>query len=212
MSKYCGNCGAQMEDNAMVCGYCGTSLDGSSESTFKYEDPEKKAKITKIIKKITIAVIAIIVVSIAANIISSFVGYKGAVRKFMNAYKEENSEALVDMTCSFMQDEDYSEIIAYRYETRLENDFDNFDDYFDSKYSIKYEITNSSKLSDRQSKSIMEQLASNGFVSDDDIDVVKKIMIIKVAVTAKHGSDKTSTYKTIYLAKESGGWKLLDFE
>lgn len=37
-------------------------------------------------------------------------------------------------------------------------------------------------------------------------------MNVKVVITAKHGSDSTSTNKTIYLAKESGGWKLLDFE
>ena len=78
--------------------------------------------------------------------------------------------------------------------------------------AIKYEITDASKLSERQSKSVMEQLASNGLASEDDIDLVKKIMNVKVVITAKHGSDSTSTNKTIYLAKESGGWKLLDFE
>lgn len=67
-------------------------------------------------------------------------------------------------------------------------------------------------MSERQSKSVMEQLASNGLASEDDIDLVKKIMNVKVVITAKHGSDSTSTNKTIYLAKESGGWKLLDFE
>ena len=44
-----------MDDNAMVCGYCGTAFDGSSGNNFKYEDPEKKAKIQKIIKKVVIA-------------------------------------------------------------------------------------------------------------------------------------------------------------
>lgn len=212
MSKFCGNCGAQMDDNAMVCGYCGTAFNSASGNNFKYEDPEKKAKIKKIIKKVIVAVVIVTVISIALSIGSSFIGYRGAVRKFMNAYKNENSEALVDMTCSFMQDEDYAEIVAYKYESRLENDFDNFDYHFDSKYSIKYEITNASKLSERQSKSVMEQLASNGLASEDDVDLIKKIMNVKVVITAKHGSDSTSTNKTIYLAKESDGWKLLDFE
>lgn len=201
-----------MDDNAMVCGYCGTAFDGSSGNNFKYEDPEKKAKIQKIIKKVVIAVVVVTVLSIAASIGSSFVGYRGAIRKFMNAYKAENAEAMVDMTCSFMQDEEYAEIVAYRYENRLESDFDSFDYHFDSKYSIKYEITDASKLSERQSKNVMEQLASNGLASEDDIDLVKKIMNVKVVITAKHGSDSTSTNKTIYLAKESSGWKLLDFE
>lgn len=201
-----------MDDNAMVCGYCGTAFNSASGNNFKYEDPEKKAKIKKMIKKVIVAVVIVTVISIALSIGSSFIGYRGAVRKFMNAYKNENSEALVDMTCSFMQDEDYAEIVAYKYESRLENDFDNFDYHFDSKYSIKYEITNASKLSERQSKSVMEQLASNGLASEDDVDLIKKIMNVKVVITAKHGSDSTSMNKTIYLAKESDGWKLLDFE
>ena len=58
----------------------------------------------------------------------------------------------------------------------------------------------------------MEQLASNGLASEDDIDSVKKIMNIKIVITAKQGSDSTSISKTVYFAKESGGWKLLDFE
>lgn len=118
-----------MDDNAMVCGYCGTAFDGSSGNNFKYEDPEKKAKIQKIIKKVVIAVVVVTVLSIAASIGSSFVGYRGAIRKFMNAYKAENAEAMVDMTCSFMQDEEYAEIVAYMYENRLESDFDSFDYY-----------------------------------------------------------------------------------
>lgn len=201
-----------MDENAMVCGYCGTAFDSTAGGSFKYEDPEKKAKIRGIIKKVIITVAVIIALSIAASVTSSFVGYRGAVRKFMNAYKEENPEALLEMTCSFMQDEDYLDIVAYKYENILESDFDSFDYHFDSKYSIKYEIKNASKLSERQSKNVMEQLEYEGLVSEDDVDLVEKIMNVKVTITAKHGSDSTSTSKTIYLAKESGGWKLLDFE
>lgn len=29
MSKFCGNCGAKLEDDARVCGNCGTPLDGA---------------------------------------------------------------------------------------------------------------------------------------------------------------------------------------
>ena len=58
------------------------------------------------------------------------------------------------MTCSFIQDEDYAEIVT-KYENQPKSDFVSFDYHFDSKYSIKYEITNASKFSERQSKSVM---------------------------------------------------------
>lgn len=212
MSKFCGNCGAQMEDSAKVCGYCGTALESANSVTFKYEDPEKKAKIKSIAKKVSVVVIAIVVISIIGSVISSFVGYRGAVRKFMNAYKNENVDALVDMTCSFMQEDEFGEIVMSKYEYKLENDFDSFDLYFDSKYSISYEIINASKLSERKTKSMMEQLAYSGILSEDDVDLVQNIMNVKISITAKHGSDSRTTSKTIYLVKEKKGWNLLDFE
>ncbi len=204
-----------MDDNALVCGYCGTAFGGSSAEKFNPEDPQKKEKTKKIIKTVAIVVIAAIVLSVVGNFVSSFVGYRGAVRKFMDAYKSDNPDAIFDMTCSFMHDSDYedlTELIIYRYDSMLENDFDIFDEYFGSKYSIKYEITDASKLSEHQANSMMEGLISEGLVSEDYADFFKKIMIARVCITAKHGSDSTSINKDIYLAKESNGWKLISFE
>lgn len=212
MSKFCGNCGAKMDDSATVCGYCGTAFTDTKPKKFKYEDPEKKAKTKNLIKKCAVVVIAVVVIAIIGNIISSFTGYKGTVRTFMKAYRTENIDTLVDMTCSFMQDEEYINVVANRFDNKIKSDFDSYDYHFDSKYSIKYEIVDATKLSDRQAKNKIEELSYSGYFSMDDADLVKKVMNVKVSITAKHGSDKMSVTRTIYFAKESGGWKLLSFE
>lgn len=49
MSKFCGNCGAQLDDAAKVCGNCGTPLElnntaNASIPGINYVDPEKRRK------------------------------------------------------------------------------------------------------------------------------------------------------------------------
>lgn len=41
MSKFCGNCGAQMEDNARICGMCGTLFEngGGPSAAFAHRQP-----------------------------------------------------------------------------------------------------------------------------------------------------------------------------
>lgn len=200
-----------MDDSARVCGYCGTAFDSSSENNFKYEDPEKKAKFRKTVKKIVTAIATVAIFSIVVSIASSFVGYRGAIRTFMNAYKTGDAEALAAMTWSVAQEEDMDSIIRF-FDNELKKDLDRFDSYFNSKYRIKYEIANASKLSDRQIEKIKEQIVSADSSLTEEADSVKKMMSVKVAITAKSGSASTSVSRTIYLLKESGKWKIFTFE
>lgn len=49
MARFCGNCGAQLDDDAKVCGQCGTPIDGNVPG-LKIVDPEKKKKMMKKVK------------------------------------------------------------------------------------------------------------------------------------------------------------------
>ena len=37
MAKFCGNCGARLEDDAKICGKCGTSVEGVTTSIRRIE-------------------------------------------------------------------------------------------------------------------------------------------------------------------------------
>ena len=53
MAKFCGNCGAQLDDNAKVCGQCGTPVGTlSAIPSVKIVDPEKQKKTKKTLKLI----------------------------------------------------------------------------------------------------------------------------------------------------------------
>ena len=76
MAKFCGSCGAQLDDSAKICGICGTPLAGVSAKT-KIPgineisiSPKQKEMVKKYAPLAGIAIVALIVVII---IISTFI-------------------------------------------------------------------------------------------------------------------------------------------
>lgn len=112
---------------------------------FRRRGFKKQAEKQKIIKDVIAIVAAILVFAIAVGVTTSFVGYRGAVRKAMNAYKKADVDALVDMSCSFFKNQDYKDSLAYKYKFRMEEDFDGVDP---SECSVKYKITKTAEFSD----------------------------------------------------------------
>ena len=76
MSKFCGNCGAELTDDAKVCGQCGTPVERVSANipTPKIVDPEKQKKTKKRIKLLGGLVVLAVVAVIALNIVSKYTG------------------------------------------------------------------------------------------------------------------------------------------
>ena len=76
MAKFCGNCGAKLDDNARVCGHCGTPVGGAptnmSGAVTQMSTTSKKASNT--IKQGFLLVVAIIIVLFAIRIISGVIG------------------------------------------------------------------------------------------------------------------------------------------
>lgn len=211
MSKFCGNCGSAVDDNAKVCGNCETPLSTNNKIVSKipgvqYENPEKKAKATKKIKIILgLAVLAIVAV-IVFNIVSGFVGYKGAVHNIMNAYKDYDIDTIVSMSSDYyycMTDENY---VEKYFGDIISEDLDDFEENSGHNYKFSYEITDSYKMAEHKLDDLLDSLSS---YEEFDADIIEKVMVIEIEVTAK---SKRNTYNkdlTLTLTKENGSWKLL---
>lgn len=218
MSKFCGNCGAQLDDSAKVCGNCGTPLSENSNVSssipgVEYVDPEKKAKNKKRIKKFIGLIAVVVVVIIAINIISGFIGYKGAVRKIMNAYEDYDVDTLVSLTSNIRLDvfdilgDDYA---TDYYENIVSDDLDYYENTVGHKYKLSYEITETYELTERKVDDLLDSAESYiEYIEDYDIS---KVMVVEVNVTAKEGNKSTDATLTIYLTKENGSWKLFQFD
>lgn len=197
-----------MRDDAAVCANCGKTPDGTPGKASVGGASKSKPK-NKKSSKTSLQSLRQYSFCDCGRRDNLFVGYRGAVRKAMNAYKKADVDALVDMSCSFFKNQDYKDSLAYKYKFRMEEDFDGVDP---SECSVKYKITKTAEFSDSQVTDLMEDLVYGGLATEQDVNSVKKIMNINLEVTIKHGSDSKSVSKLILLVKESGSWKLMTFE
>lgn len=214
MAKFCGNCGAQMYDNARVCGYCGTPLNeennmeyGEGQLDSEKVDCVKKGKNSKLIRRIAIVVAAVLLVLTVSGAVLLFTSYHGAVARLMNAYKSKNEAEMIDMSCSFMQNTFTIAQIGEEYESMLKDDFQRFDYNLPPGYSIKYEIVDSFELSEPLVKELLEDFLHYG----ENEYSITAVMCVKIKIYAKEGDSTFTAQKTVYLGKERGIWKLVYF-
>lgn len=214
MSKFCGNCGAQLDDEAKVCGYCGVALSSEPVNTnassipgvVSETDMVKSEKTKKFVKFGAIAVVAIIVLSVLISIISSFTGYKGVVRKVINAFEDYDMNTLYSCACTlsyYDEDLDYYDEI---FDSRVSSKLDYYEEELGHDLKMDFEIIDSYKLDDRNKDDLLSDLEDAGaYVGDVD-----DIRMVELEITIK-GSRRESTYTTedLMVVKENGEWKVL---
>ncbi len=205
MAKFCGNCGSQASDDANVCGVCGTVFETLESTIAEVSDasPEVIQK-RKFIALGAIGVAAlVIIIAVVISIVSATGGYKGAVRKIMNAYMDGDVDALVRMSSCIYDDNEYHEDTL---DSQVDYTLIYFEDELGSKYKWSYEIKKDSVLSKCKFEKRIENLEEYYDVDKRDIS---KIAEVDVKVTAKAGKDKETRKFELVLSKEKGGWKLL---
>lgn len=217
MAKFCGNCGAQQEDNARVCGYCGTPLAASAppaagaEATFTPVDPQKKARIMTFVK-IGIAVVAVVVAAVLAwNIVSAFTGYRGMVRKFYRAVEAYDIDTLTeltsDLTIALAGDPDDEAI----YELLSDNVSDMLDTYEEEvghDLEIDYEITETYELSERRLEELLDELE----YYDLDTSTIDDFLMVEASLTLSGSRREMTTTDELLLVKEDGEWRVFATE
>lgn len=223
MSKFCGNCGAQLDDNAIICGYCGAKINpiqpinaGSVNipGVSKISDPIKEEKNKKLVKIIIAAIAIIIVAVIAINIIAPFVGYKGAVKKSINALENEDSSAMADIMSDMWNIEcDYSESdVESEADDIISSMMNELDDNVGYNIKISYSIEDTDKLSSKKFDSFMDNRLSDEYADEYSDINVKEIMVVDLKLTVKGSKGKEEyTCNGCYYAKENNKWKLIDF-
>lgn len=221
MAKFCGNCGTKADDGARVCGNCGTPFDNEGMNGVQnipgvnYVTPEKKEKTKKKIKKVLGLIIFLVVLGFGVNIVSNFIGYKGAVHKIMKAYKEYDVDAICDETSeiySYMEVEEEEPVgsaqeeLAEYIENSMSYDWNMFDEQLGYEYKINYEITRKYELSNHRYNDLIEQYSYYDWF---DEDLLGDVIVVEVTIEAKEDKNSISIEKDLYLSKEGNSWKLL---
>lgn len=210
MAKFCGNCGAQMDDNAAVCGFCGASLNSGSSSamnSFKVDDPEKKKKIKKYVTIGASVVAVIVVASVLISVIVNNTGYKGCLKKTMAAFEKTDSSAFDKIVTGVINDldsDEADEYMSYMIENQVDSIKDKFEDKVGHNYKLSYEVDEYFELEGRKFDKFVELYEDN-----DEISVsIEKVQIAEVTVTAKKDKKSDDCEIQVVMTKEDGSWKL----
>lgn len=208
MAKFCGNCGCQLDDNDKVCGNCGMQLDVGSKSIggLPYIDPQKKASVIKKIKLGVSVVAVVVVIAIIFNIVSSFTGYNGLIRKTMTAYEKYDIDTLISLSSDFYYytPEEYAEDY---FERKVNDSLDYFETFVGQNYKITYEVNDVYTMPERKQNALMKDISD--YYQEFDVGLIDDVAVANLTVTAKHGNRSTSQNMQITMTKENDEWKIL---
>ncbi len=218
MAKFCGSCGAEAQDDARICGTCGAPLEMDSEKAtipgLEYMDPEKKQQYKKY-GIIGIGVIAaIVVVVILFNIITGFIGYKGAIRKYFKGLNKEKASSIVSVMPEYeleRLEERNDDFDAEEYiEDNIFDRFEYLEDEYGEDLKFSYDISDVKKLSDKKLKKLKNNIEDDLDYDDIkyDVDDITKAVIVELEVRIKGDDDKDEDDTEITLIKENGSWKI----
>lgn len=213
MSKYCGNCGAELSDEVRVCGFCGTPCQNTGKEAEKkkisgteYHNPEKHTATTKKVKWGIAAGILVIAAAVICNVAASFTGYHGLIRKVMKAYENYDIDALLELS-SEIYFYGAEEFVEYYFENTVGRNLDSIEENVGHNSKLSYEVKEVYSLSERKQSELLNELSS--IYQDFDVSVIEKIKVAEIAVTAKQGKKSMDCEVKLTMTREAGKWKLL---
>ena len=199
-----------MDDDAKVCGQCGTPVEGNiNTSLVKIVDPEKVRRNKRIFKFIIVVIFIVAVAVTAINVISKFTGYNNLIRKTMSAYEQYDIDTLVSLSSDiyYYGEEDYAE-------SYFENSVGPVLDYLEASVGhscqMSYKVNETYTMSERKEKETLENIEY--MYPDFDVNIIKKIVVANITITAKQENKSAKQDLDITMSKEGGTWKLLYLE
>ena len=235
MSKFCGNCGAMMEDDVSVCGICGTPFNDEAQSydnsgynensnsivnsgeTAVVQAPltPNQAKIKKVIIFGAIGIGVIIVLVIVVNIVSSIFAnqYKKALDKYFEGINERNFDTYLSGMCQMERDaiEENSkdiEAVDDNFGELIDKGFDAAEDKYDGKLGKDIKLTYEVKDVDDLSERKTEKLleyADEKLKMDTENATAVKVVNVKIKLKGSKEEKKIGSGK-IYVVKDNGEW------
>lgn len=212
MAKYCGNCGAKLEDSDKICGQCGMLVNNellNLSGVKNIDKAEKRKKIKKNLRWTAFFIVFIAISVIVGSLFWQFTGYNGLLRKVMNAYERYDIDTLILLSSDlyYYGNEDFAENY---YEDRVGADLDLFEQSVGLNYKISYKINDVYDLPERRLNEILDMLESSNI--GYDAAQIERIAVSDITVTAEQGNKSIVQDINIFLTKEDGTWKLLAIE
>lgn len=203
MSKFCGNCGAVMDDAAAVCGNCGAQLapapvQAAPAAQVAQAAPAKKIDVSAVVNKVTatatevingvksgdknsmikggIAVAAVAVVLILIISLFSGGGEEKVVKKFIKAYDKENAAALVKLVPKYVRElaEERDLDLEEAYEDEIADFYDYMTEELDAdKLSFKFKVKDIDEVDEDDLEEYADNIKDSIQFVDSDVEFKK---------------------------------------
>lgn len=227
MSKFCGNCGTQLDDNAAFCTNCGVSL--SSETKTEASVVSSAKNVLNVVKEKSLLVInkmkndknfLYTVIGVAAAVVLAIVllcvflggGYKKAINNYIDATYYGNYKAAMkcmpDEYWEYMEDELNVDLddLEDDFEESFENREENLKEEYGKRYKVTYKVTDKDVLDNDDLRDIKDELKKFGIKKKD----VTKAMEVEIEYTIKGSEDKDTDDTTLTLVKIGNKWYVYD--
>lgn len=223
MSKFCTNCGAEMEDDSLFCTNCGEKFAPAEEAVAAFVEapvveaaPAKKdfkaifaeLKARPDFKTLVVAAAALLVVIVLAIVLLCGTSYKDAVKNYQ-AVMNGNAGKIAAMAPN-----DYWKYVKEEEDITKADVKDTFKDLYDemkdemedefgknAKYSIK--VTEADKLSKKKLKALAENIEDHYEIDEKK---VKAGYELECEISIKGRLDDDEYEDTLYAVKIGGNW------
>ena len=220
MSKFCANCGNQLNDNDMFCQNCGARQEVAQQPYMQQPmQASKPAAKLPLSKNMLIAIGAAAVLVIALIIIISTatagggyksaidnmidVTFKGKLDKIEDCYPKEYWEYMeeeLDMNLKEMIEELEDEEV-------FEDMMDELEDEYGKNVKISYKVLEDEKADKDIFDSVKEGLKDNYDIPKKNL---KEVREVELEMTIKGKDDKDSEETTLYIAKIGKKWYIVN--
>ncbi len=225
MSKFCGNCGTQLPDDAVVCSNCGVNLGAPAQapaaataapaansSAFMDSANEfvGKVKSDKKTLGIVIGAAAAAVVLIIVLVLTLFCGGNEALDNYFDHLYEGDYDSYLALYPEEYWDKNKdSKLKESKYDDAYEKRLESLEDKYGEDISWSYDILKEKEFSKGDFNELAESVAKAWNVNEDDVD---DAMIVWYEVIVE-GDDEDATYDSVeqaVLVEVNGTWYIWD--
>lgn len=217
MSKFCNNCGSQLEDQSTFCPNCGTACEASEapaggnvvdKVTGMGKDYVAKAKTNKMLIIIPIvAVVVILGIILAFALIPT---YKTPIKNYFAMQAGKASEGKVkgmlpEEVWKYLDDQDISQKDVLKgYKKWAEDQKDELEDEYGKNFKISYKWTDKDEITGKELTKIKDAITGKyEKIKNKDI---KKAYEVDLEVTIKGSEDDDEDESTMTVVQIGGKW------
>lgn len=212
MTKFCGNCGSKINEKTPICEKCGYNntalIDKSKLNIPNIGDfnINKRAKTKRRIKLALVFTAFIISSVLIFNYISSITGYKGTIRKTMNALEKYDMSTLTSIASEISYHGQDKQKVDQYFSDMVSRSLDQFEATVGHDVHIDYEINDNYILSERKYDEFLTDIEK---LYGCDTSNVQEIMALELTVSIEGSKGSSShVYTDMYLINEDGDWKV----